>query len=328
MIRISPALLLLAALSAAGCGKSDSAAGDSSTQADVAPASERGALNREGYTSPAGSQGAPAPAVAAPATPPGEKPAPPAALQGDTAAPAAQPMIIRNGTVTVRVDSLEPAIAAVRALAQRLGGYVANTTVNTGAEQTRTASIQLKIPAPRFDDALAGLNPVGRREKAEVTSEDVGEEFVDVTARMNNARRLEDRLLTLLQTRTGKLEDVLAVEHELASVREEIERYEGRLRFLRTRVAVSTLTVELHEPYPTVGDYPGQNPIVQAFSRAWQNFVGFVAGFISALGFLVPLGVLIALAVWLWRRYGPRRRPPPPPAAPGRTTDATPPPAP
>ncbi|MBV9773094.1 MAG: DUF4349 domain-containing protein [Gemmatimonadetes bacterium] len=215
-------------------------------------------------------------------------------------------MIIRNGEATLRVDSLEPAIARVRQLAAASGGFVANTSMSTGENEARKASLEIKVPAARFDALVGGLRPLGKVESVNVTAEDAGEEFVDVSARVANARRLEARLVELLATRTGKLEDVLAVERELARVREEIDRYEGRIRYLRSRVAMSTLTVNLHEPVPVVGaDQPGTNPIVEAFRDAWRNFVGFVAGFIAALGFLVPLGVVLWI---LWRLFRMMRR--------------------
>ena len=221
--------------------------------------------------------------------------------QGETIVPS---MLIRTGQATVEVDSLEIAIAEVRLLAARLGGYVANTSMQGGAEEMRMASLELKIPAARFDDAVSGLQPLGKVEAVNVTTDDVGEEFVDVTARVANAKRLEDRLVTLLATRTGRLEDVLQVERELARVREEIERYEGRLRFLRTRAAVSTLTITVHEPRPIVGRYEGENPIVDAFRAMWRNLVGFVAGLIAALGWLIPIALIAAAAWWLLRRTG------------------------
>jgi hypothetical protein len=236
-------------------------------------------------------------------------------------------MIIRTGTAVVRVDSLERAMAQVEQLARSLGGYVANTTVQSGSENLRQATMELKLPSERWSQALGGLKPIGKMESQQTTTEDVGEEFVDVTARMANARRLEARLLDLLASRTGRLEDVLAVERELARVREQIERYEGRLRFLRTRVAVSTLTVQLHEPSPVLA--PGRSPILDAFRQAWRNFVGFTAGLIASLGWLVPLALVLAALVWLlrrlvgdrgpgagpgfrpWRRRGPPAGPPP-----------------
>ncbi|MEO6447371.1 MAG: DUF4349 domain-containing protein [Gemmatimonadaceae bacterium] len=236
--------------------------------------------------------------------------APLAPPQGNAvpSAPTGQPrgtsasMIIRTGNASVEVDSLEPAIAAVQRLALALGGWVGNTSLASGEYQVRNATLELKIPSQRYDDALRGLSPVGTVETITSDAQDVGEEFVDLSARVRNARRLETRLVALLDTRTGKLEDVLAVERELARVREDIERLEGRLRYLETRVATSTLLVTLHERAPLVSASPGQNVLGEAFRDAWRNFVHLLAGAIAALGILVPVGVVVTVIVMAWRR--------------------------
>lgn len=228
-----------------------------------------------------------------------------AAAQG--VVPSSTSMIIRTGTASVEVDSLETAIAAVQRIAASLGGWVGNTSLSAGEHEVRSATIELKVPSARYDEALAGLRPIGTVETVNSTAEDVGEEFVDLTARTANARRLEERLVTLLATRAGKLEDVLNVERELARVREEIERYEGRLRYLKTRVATSTLTVTVHERAPLVGPTPGENIIGEAFKDAWRNFVHFIAAFIASLGTLIPVAVLLGVGALAWRRYRPRR---------------------
>lgn len=211
-------------------------------------------------------------------------------------------MLIRNGHARVKVDSLETALAAVQQMAQRLGGYVTGVATQTGEQQVREATLTLRIPAARFDEALSGLKPLGDVESVNVTSEDVGEEYVDIGVRLENGRRLERRLLELLQTRTGKLEEVLAVERELARVREEIERHEGRLRYLRSRADVSTLTIALHEPLPLLSNYEGQNVVLRAFGQAWRNFVGLVTGVISLLGIIVPVATVVVFVWWLVRR--------------------------
>jgi hypothetical protein len=207
-------------------------------------------------------------------------------------------MVIRNGQASVEVEKLDPAIVKLRQLATQLGGYVANSSMMGGRDQVPSAMLELKIPAQRFDQAINGLSTLGKVESVNATAEDVGEEFVDVTARVNNAKRLEERLIDLLANRTGRLQDVLSVERELARVREEIERYEGRLRYLKSRVAVSTLSVSLHEPLPILGRSPGQNPIADAIRRAWRNFVGFIAAGIASLGVLIPVAALV-LAGWV-----------------------------
>jgi hypothetical protein len=216
-------------------------------------------------------------------------------------------MIIRTGFAGIEVDSLDPAIARVRALAQRVGGFVANTAVQGGKDQLRSASLEVKVPSDRFDEALAGLAPIGKVESVNVNAQDVGEEYVDIAARVENAHRLEARLIALLANRTGKLQEVLSVERELARVREEIERYEGRMRYLRARVALSTLTINVHERAPIIVPIAGDGPITVAFREAWRNFVGLIAGLIASMGVLIPLGA-IAFVGWLGvRRWAPWR---------------------
>jgi hypothetical protein len=261
----------------------------------VAPEADAGAVGA----------GAAADRSTAEEAPPG-RPGSPAPSQGPMPAPGpdtlAGPMLIRTGDTSIEVDSLEPAVAQLRALAARVGGFVANASFSGGRDQVREATLQLRLPAARFDDAHGGLAALGRIEWSNVTAQDVGEEYVDLTARAANARRLEDRLVELLARRTGKLDDVLAVERELARVREEIERHEGRLRFLRSRVSTSTLSVRLHEPAPVIAGRGTGGVIGEAFRQAWRNFVGAVAIAISASGVLVPLGVIVAGAWFLVRR--------------------------
>jgi hypothetical protein len=242
--------------------------------------------------------GSPASRNPEPSTP-DQKPGILAGNQGQTS----PTMIIRTGTASIEVDSLETGLAALRRLTAQVGGFVANTSLQSGREQLRQATLEIKLPAQRFEDLTSGLQPLGRVEFINVTAEDVGEEFVDISARVANGRRLEDRLVDLLATRTGRLQDVLAVERELARVREEIERHEGRLRYLRTRAAMSTLAVTLHEARPIVGDHPGYSVIGEAFRQAWRNFVQLVAGLIAAMGILVPVAVLGGAAIFLVRKY-------------------------
>jgi len=227
-------------------------------------------------------------------------------------------MLIRTGTASIEVVALEKAIERVRELAARLGGYVGNTSTQTGEGQVRSATLVLKIPAARFDEAVSGLSPFGKVESVTVEAEDVGEEFVDLTARTTNAKRLEERLLALLANRTGKLEEVVNVERELARVREEIERIDGRLRYLKTRVALSTLTISVHEPATILPPRVGPGVMTEAFRQSWRNFVEFVAALVASLGWLVPLSTIAAAIFLAWRRFG--RRPPvalpPAPASP------------
>jgi len=229
-------------------------------------------------------------------------------MQGINASTTGTLMVIRTGQAFVEVQKVDPAILKIRQIAAQVGGYITNSSVSGGRDQIRQATIELKVPSNRYDEAVSSLSSIGKVETVNSQAQDVGEEYVDVTARVTNARRLEERLINLLSNRTGKLDEVLRVERELARVREEIERYEGRLRYLSSRVATSTLTITVHEPTPIIGNSPGENPIVSALRRAWMNFVALLAGLIASMGVLIPLG-LLGWAGWIgyrrWRKLHP-----------------------
>lgn len=219
-------------------------------------------------------------------------------------------MLIRTGNASIEVQSLDPAIDQVRALAGQMGGFVANTSIQAGDKRFRNASIELRIPNERFDAAVSGLNGLGKLETVQVTTEDVGEQYTDIQARVANAHRLEERLIDVLARRPGKLQEILEIERELARVREEIERYEGRLRYLKSRAATSRLTLSVHEPVPVI-EPTSQSPIVYAVRQAWGRFLGLVTLAIGWSGVVIPVGLIVAGVSWTLRR---RRRSLPQPA--------------
>ena len=305
------AFTILAAGLLVACGRDSSTATDAVARSDGAGFTEKAAV------------GVPAPPASVPAAMPlgiagqvaGERNAAmadetaQAATAGDplqnvtagtTGAPA---MIIRTGQAFVEVRDVDAAVLRIRQLAAQVGGYVASSSTSGGRDQIRQSTLELKIPSNRYEEAVSSLSDVGKVETVNSSAQDVGEEFVDVTARVNNSRRLEERLITLLSNRTGKLDEVLRVERELARVREEIERYEGRLRYLTSRVAMSTLTITVHEPAPILGRNPGENPIVAALRRAWRNFVSLVAAAIASLGVLIPLALVVVGAWFGYKRW-------------------------
>jgi hypothetical protein len=219
-------------------------------------------------------------------------------------------MLVRHGQASIEVKTVDDAVTRMRQTAAQFGGFVANTAVRTGKDEQRSAMLQLRIPSAQFDGAVAALSQIGKVESVSVNAEDVAEEYVDLGARLANARRVEARLAELLATRTGKLSDVLTVEQELARVRQEAERYEARMRWLERRATLSSLDVAIHEKLPLIDSPRGRGPILEAFAEAWERMVGFVAWLIAMLGILVPLAVLLLLGAAVVRRY-PRRGTPP-----------------
>lgn len=179
-------------------------------------------------------------------------------------APTGQPsqrMLVQQGEITIEVRKTDEAIAAFLAKIAEYGGYL---------KQQSGAAVTVRVPAARFDDAFAWLRAAGRVLRELRHADDVTEEFLDLGIRIDNAQRARDRLLEVLKTAT-KVEDVLAVERELRRLTEELERMEGRRKYLTDQVAMATLQAT----FSAVAEAPPPPKQKRQPSRfAWINRIG------------------------------------------------------
>ena len=154
--------------------------------------------------------------------------------------------LIKNAILVVEVNDARVASDKLVAACQTLGGYVSALNEQTNSLGRRSVEIQLRAPSTSFDQALLQFEAVGKSITRSVNTEDVTEQYVDTESKTRNLKKTEERLLDHL-TRSGELEDVLRVESELNRVREQIESFEGRIRFLSDRISYSTFNVTLTE---------------------------------------------------------------------------------
>jgi len=226
------------------------------------------------------------------------------------ARPVRDPMLVRRAEVTLEVEDVDSTAAQIREIAADLGGRVERFTHTAGARRTRQTSMGLRVPESRLNAALERVLPLGVLERLSVSEREAGEQAEDLDARLRNLRRLEERLLRMLDERAGTLQELLGVERELARVREQVERYESQLRDLESEAAWSLLQIVFHEPYPVVVARPSpraRGRMARAFVRAGDNFMSMIAWGISGLGYLAPLAILAVVLVWSRRWIRGRR---------------------
>ena len=211
------------------------------------------------------------------------------------AAPIEQ-RIIKTGEITVEVPNVGEAIGRVRAMAASLNGYVGGSQAGTLEE---SATITLRIPAERFEDAIAQLHELDGEVQAEATREqDVTSQVVDLQARIDNLRASEASYRELA-ARAERVDDVLAVQSRLDEVRGQIEQLTAQLQQVEGQAALSTLTVTL---------VPRAEP-VQATAEEWDpgaelqeavaSLVGVGQGLLNGLIWfgVVWLPILLVLAL-------------------------------
>ena len=77
------------------------------------------------------------------------------------------------------------------------------------------------------------------------------EEYIDLEARIRSKQALEAQFLEIMK-QARSVSDALEVQRQLSEVRSEIERIEGRRRFLENQSSLSTITVTLQPSQPLV----------------------------------------------------------------------------
>ncbi len=139
-----------------------------------------------------------------------------------------------NATYRLTVPDIQTAQNTAKAAAEKLGGYM---------QSVNDFSMTLRIPMAQASAALAMVSELGRVNGREIVGEDVTDQFFDIETRLANLEVLQKRLQKLAE-QSGKVEDLLKVERELARVTTEIEQLKGHLKLLSNRVDYLTLVLD------------------------------------------------------------------------------------
>ncbi len=137
---------------------------------------------------------------------------------------------------------------------------------------------------------MAELKKLGRAESESQAGEEVTQQYVDLEARLSNARNAEKRLTDILRQRTGKLADVLAVELEIDRVRGEIERMEAEKKSLTNRLTFATVTVKIAEDYKAELHATPDATLTRFRNAAVEGYRSMVEGVFSFALFLLSYG--------------------------------------
>ncbi|MCK0111865.1 DUF4349 domain-containing protein [Ornithinimicrobium sp. F0845] len=245
----------------------------------------------------------------------GEEGAAGMAEDGEAAAQVAQAlpegrMIARDASLTLAVDDVGPAAAQVRAAAVAADGWVVSEEVEPDAgpeTYNGYAVLVVSVPSTSLDATLDNLGPVGRVTGSTMSSKDVTTQYTDTTARIETLEASITRLRGLMEDATG-IDDIVALERELAQREADLDALKGVAEALETDVERSSITVTLHEVdplAPVAEPEEASTGFLAGLDNGWRSFLGGVTFVLTALGALLPFAIvaaLIAVPVLWWRR--------------------------
>jgi hypothetical protein len=167
----------------------------------------------------------------------------------DQPAPAAPDnrKLIRNAQVELEVLKFDEAVQRITILATEDRGWIATTSSLRQANGKLRGEVVAKVLPEKLDAFLLKIRSLGDVKNQTLGTEDVTKQYFDTDARLNNARVMEQRLIDILKTKTGKVAELLEVERELGRVRAQIEEMQGSLKYLDAQIAFATVTITLAE---------------------------------------------------------------------------------
>ena len=226
-------------------------------------------------------------------------------------------LIIKTGSISIRVVAMDTAINQATDAVAALDGYASGSS-RSGDGDEAAASMTFRVPAARWEAALEAIRGIAEDVLAEEsTSEEVTGEVADLGARIRNLEATE-RALQAIMDRATVIKDVLTVQSELTDVRGDIERLATQKAQLEAQAAMSTLNVRFslrHDPVRVVE--AGYDP-AEEVSAATARLVDILQALLTAgiwlaivwLPILISLAILGALGYLVVRRVrrtsGPR----------------------
>jgi len=171
-----------------------------------------------------------------------ESPAVPAPV-----APADSRKLIRNAQLDLQVVNYEVALQRLTTFANEEKGFVATQSSAKLPNGKLQGTVVVKVVPENLDRFLEKARGLGELKNQTLGTEDVTKAYFDTDARLRNAKRMEERLLQMLDRNTGKVSDLLQVEKELGRVREQIEQMQGELKYYDALVQYATVTISLAE---------------------------------------------------------------------------------
>lgn len=234
--------------------------------------------------------------------------------QAEETSAALDRKIIRNADLTMEVASTTDTQQKIVSIAESHGGFVVTSEAKQRDSQEpsqRTLDIKLvvRIPENQFGAALDQIRALANNlPEAKITGQDVTEEFIDLEARIKTQKALETQFLQIMR-QANKIADAMEVQRQIAEVRAEIEKLEGRKRFLENRSSLSTITINISTPKPmvVVPTTGFRHSVSDAVSEGIDVGAAILLFFVRFAIVMLPVAVLVLLPSGLLVRYFIRR---------------------
>lgn len=199
---------------------------------------------------------------------------------------------------------LEQSADEVVATVDKYGGYVEDSSVTGGDATAAGATFALKIPADKFNAALADLSEIAHVRSRTQNTQDVTNSYNRTRAALSDARARRAGLLKAL-AKADTEQQVDSIRLRLRGVNQRIERLDEQLGRLDQRIEFVDLEMTI---LATTADPDGSWGLGDALDDAWSVLRTIAGVLIVGLAILAPFALIAVLAALAWRHRRRRSR--------------------
>ena len=225
-------------------------------------------------------------------------------------------LVIRNANLTIVVADPSHSVEDISQMAQEMGGFVVSSNIyQTTFDDTVVAfraSITIRVPAERLDDALSHIKDDAMEVRNEnISGQDVTQEYTDLKSQLRNLEAAEEELLEIMDAST-EAEHVLDVFEHLRQVRREIEITKGRIQYYEESARLSSISVDIIPDVAArplqIGRWQPQGTAKAALEALIKTLQFLGDAVIWGLICVVPIGLILGLPTFFVVRAIRRRR--------------------
>jgi len=209
--------------------------------------------------------------------------------------------IIKNGDIEIQVGDVKKAHQQVNEIVKNNNAYIQTERFNnTDIDEKQFFTI--RVPHKNFDALINSFsNGIGSVLTKNISSDDVTEEYTDVSIKLQNKKIYLEKYRDMLRSaKTTK--DMLEIQENIRELEDEIDVSEGRLRFIDDRVNYSTLELMLYKEKvrsSATSKIGFGSRFGDSITEGWNSFIAFFLGIISFWPFLL----LIPIVVFVWKKW-------------------------
>jgi hypothetical protein len=217
--------------------------------------------------------------------------------------------IIYRGSLEIEVKDYKKSSDEFQKILDKYkeSAYIHSSSTSLQYEKYRVTRYVIKIAPDKWNQFIKEVTDLGDLKSQSKTGEDVTEKYIDLNSRLKNKEMAYNRLIDLLNTKTKKLSDLLAVERQIERVSGEIEVLKGQIRYYDNLVSMATLDLHLTEKIPEkvhkfkFGESL-KDAILDSLTAAWKLILFFITISIPGLVLILFFWFFIWLFIKIIKR--------------------------